>query len=163
MDDADFRIRRFEAADASAVWALHNEALEETGAHGGNGPWDEDLRDPASAYLAPGGEFLVGLLGGEIVAMGALRLTSGDSGEIRRMRVAPRTQRRGLGTRLLRELERRAQARGISRLHLDTTSQQEAARRFYARHGYREAGRRTLGSFELILYEKGLPPGSSGQ
>jgi ribosomal protein S18 acetylase RimI-like enzyme len=135
MDETHLKIRSFEPADAAAVWALHNEALKETGAHAGNGPWDEDLRDPASAYLSQGGEFLVGLLGGELVAIGALRPTSADSAEIKRMRIAPRYQRQGLGTRILEELERRAQSRAFSRLHLDTTSQQKAAQQFYLRHG----------------------------
>ena len=156
--DAEFKIRSFEPADAAAVWTLHNKALEETGAHAGNGPWDEDLLDP-STYLTCGGEFVVGLLGRELVAMGALRPTSADSAEIKRMRVAPRHQRQGLGTRVLEELERRAQALGFARLHLDTTVQQKAAQQFYVRHGYREMGRGALGSFELIFYEKALPPG----
>ena len=39
-------IRSFDPSDAAAVWALHNEALEGTGAHAGNGPWDADVRDP---------------------------------------------------------------------------------------------------------------------
>jgi ribosomal protein S18 acetylase RimI-like enzyme len=159
MDEAQLEIRSFEPTDADAVWALHNEALEETGAHAGNGPWDEDLRDPASAYLNQGGEFLVGLLGRELVAMGALRPSAADSAEIKRMRVAPRYQRQGLGTRILEELERRAQSRGFARLHLDTTSQQKAAQQFYVRHGYCETRRGALGSFELIFYEKALQSG----
>ncbi|MEN8181081.1 MAG: GNAT family N-acetyltransferase [Myxococcota bacterium] len=157
VDSAQLEIRSFRPADAGAVWTLHNEALEGTGAHAGNGPWDEDLRDPGSAYLDPGGEFLVCLRGPELVAMGALRPTSVDSAEIKRMRVAPRLQRRGLGTRILGALEERARSLGFIRLHLDTTVQQTAAQRFYLRHGYREVRRGSVGSFELIFYEKALP------
>jgi ribosomal protein S18 acetylase RimI-like enzyme len=144
-------IRSFEPADADAVWALHNEALEDAGSHGGNGPWDEDLRDPAAAYLRRGGEFLVGLRGARLVAMGALRATSSDAAEIRRMRVAPGCQRQGLGSRMLRELERRARSQGFKRVHLDTTTQQTAAQQLYQGHGYRECGRGRLGDYEKSL------------
>ena len=155
-------IRAFEPEDGPAVWDLHNKALEESGAHAGNGPWDDDLRDPVSSYLAAGGEFLVGLLGAELVAMGAIRPTSPGSAEIKRMRVSPPHQRKGLGTRILLELERRAGACGFMQLRLDTTAQQKAAQRFYERHGYAEVERRTLGRFEVIFYEKRLPTGASG-
>ena len=35
-------IRQYFPGDKNAVWTLHNEALAGTGAHGGNGPWDDD-------------------------------------------------------------------------------------------------------------------------
>lgn len=150
------QIRRFEPRDSTAVWALHNRALEDAGAHVGNGPWDDDLRDPEAAYVRAGGEFLVGVFGPELVAMGALRATAGRVGEIKRMRVAPDHQRRGLGAQILHALERRARDLGFQRIHLDTTAQQVAAQRFYRKHGYCEIGRRALGAFELIFYEKVL-------
>ena len=158
MQDLPFQIRPFEPTDAAAVWSLHNEALEGTGAHAGNGPWDDDVRDPEGAYLRQGGEFLVGLVGLELVAMGALRPTSDRSAEIKRMRVAPHHQGQGLGTQILAALERRAMELGFQRLHLDTTAQQRAAQQFYLKYGYSEVRRRVFGSFELIFYEKKLPP-----
>ncbi len=154
--ELQLEIRSFDPSDAAAVWALHNEALEGTGAHAGNGPWDADVRDPESAYLRAGGEFLVGLLRGELVAMGALRPTAAHSAEIKRMRVAPRHQRQGLGTLILQELERRAGDRGFTRLHLDTTQKQHAARQFYTRHGYSEVRRGEIGTFQIVFYEKVL-------
>jgi len=99
---------------------------------------------------------VVGLLGGEIVAMGALLPSAVGSAEIKRMRVDPRHQRRSLGSRILDELERRARGCGVTRVHLDTTTLQVAAQRFYERHGYRETGRGRLGRLELVLYEKRL-------
>ena len=36
-------IRAYAPEDYDAVWALHNLALDAVDAHGGNGPWDDDL------------------------------------------------------------------------------------------------------------------------
>ncbi len=69
-------IRRFGAADHDAVWAVHNLALHQVGAHAGSGPWDDDLHHVEEVYLRSGGEFLVGECGGQVVAMGALRRVS---------------------------------------------------------------------------------------
>ena len=58
------RIRRYEPRDKRAVRRLHDDALNEVGAHLGSGPWDDDLDEIESVYLDQGGEFLVGVLDG---------------------------------------------------------------------------------------------------
>ena len=152
----DFEIRTYRASDRDAVWQLHNEALDAIGAHAGNGPWDDDLHHIEDVYLKPEGEFLVGTLDGGVVTMGALRPSEPGRAEIRRMRTAPGLQGRGYGTALYRELERRAAARGVRVLYLDTTTGQLAAQKLYEREGFAEVGRARLGAFECILYEKRL-------
>ena len=146
-------IRRYEPGDREAVWKLHNDALHAVGAHLGNGPWDEDLDAIEAVYLEDGGEFLVGILDQEVVAMGALRRNSDDRAGITRMRVAPSLQGRGIGQTLLEALHNRATELGYATLHLDTTVQQTAARRLYEKNGYREVGRGPIGPFECIYYE----------
>ncbi len=147
-------VRRYEPADHEAVWNLHNEALNDVGAHLGNGPWDSDLDAIESVYLQDGGEFLVGVLEGEVVAMGALRRDPEGRAWITRMRVAPSLQGRGIGQTLLDELHRRAADLGFGTLHLDTTVGQIAARRLYEKNGYRETGRGTVGPFRCLYYER---------
>ncbi len=147
-------IRRYKARDHDAVWALHNLALEQVGAHAGNGPWDEDLHRIEDAYLRDGGDFLVGLLGERIVAMGAFRRTGIHRAEIKRMRVHPDVQGRGFGRAILAELERRAASGGYTTLHLDTTVGQVSAQHLYRRHGFQETGRTVRGGFETVLFEK---------
>lgn len=163
MDDSKqpFRIRRYTASDYESVWTLHNAALHEVGAHLGSGPWDDDLHDIESVYLESGGEFLVGTLAGEIVAMGAVRKTEADRAELKRMRVAPKLQGRGFGQRILRALEERAVVLGYMSLHLDTTVQQIAARRMYEKNGYRETGRGEIGPFECVFFEKEFGKGET--
>ncbi len=152
------RIRRYQHADHDAVWALHRQALHDVGAHSGAGPWDDDLHAIAGVYLEQRGDFLVGLLEGQLVAMGALRHTSARRAEIKRMRVSPHVQRRGFGRLILEHLEQRARELGYTQLHLDTTTGQLAAQSLYFAHGYRETGRERRSQFELIFLEKWLTP-----
>ena len=151
-----FEIRRYEAADHDAVFELHNVALEAVGAHVGNGPWDEDLHDVQTVYLDAGGEFLVGELDGQIVAMGALKKTGDGCAEVTRMRIDPEHQRRGFGQAILTRLERRAVELGLLHLHLHTTVQQVAAQKLYEKNGYAQTGRTRFAGFDVLIYEKTL-------
>lgn len=146
-------IRRYEPSDYKVVWDLHNIALAATGSHLGNGQWDDDLHNIEEEYLNKKGEFLVGLVENQIVAMGALQHKSDEVAIIRRMRVNPNYQRQGFGQQLLDRLENIARQRGYKVLELDTTVLQEAARRLYERNGYAEV-RREMVKFETVFYEK---------
>ena len=150
------RLRRFTEDDAAAVRALHDLALDAVGAHAGEGSWDDDLDAIPDVYLAGGGEFLVGELNGEIVAMGALRRVSRRVAEIKRMRVAPAPQGRGFGRALLEALEARARELGVRKLHADTTVMQPAARGLYASAGYSETGTGWENGFTVVYLEKRL-------
>jgi GNAT superfamily N-acetyltransferase len=149
-------VRRYEAGDKDIVRRLHDDALNEVGAHLGSGPWDEDLNDIESVYLDSGGEFLVGVLEGEVVVMGALRRISPDTAELKRMRVKLDLQGRGYGQALLDALHRRAAELGYSTLRLDTTLQQRVAQHFYVKNNYREIRRGNIGPFACIFYERDI-------
>lgn len=159
-DASEYVIRRYEGRDLAAVLDLHRAALEPTGAYLGPGRWDADLADVEATYLENGGEFLVAERGGRLVAMGALRILERDRrrGQIRRMRVAPAFQGRGLGRTLLAALERHARAAGVRTLELDTTTGQVRALALYRSAGYRETGRRTLRGLEIVFMEKDIEP-----
>ena len=136
------------------MWDLHNIALNEVGAHAGNGPWDDDLHRVEAEYISTGGEFYVGIIGGRIVAMGALKRLSDTEAEICRMRVHPELQRRGLGTRILSKLEERARELGFRTLTLDTTAGQVAAMGMYRKAGYDEVARDRKFGFDVVMFEK---------
>ena len=155
-DSTLMKIRRYQETDHDQVWALHNLALEEAGAHPGSGAWDEDLHNVSQEYLNDGGEILVGTHDNLIVSMGALKRSSSDRAEIKRMRVYPDFQRRGLGLQVLRDLEARAAEMYYVTLHLSTTVQQFAARMLYIRSGYTVVGRSTAEGFNLVHFEKRL-------
>ena len=122
----------------------------------GNGPWDDDIRHIEEVYLQSGGEFLVGEYDGQVVAMGALKRSSAEHAEIKRMRVAPAFQGRGFGQAMLQALEHEAKARGYTTLHLDTTVKQISAQRLYAKNGYQEMRRGVIAGMETIFFEKRL-------
>ena len=148
------KIRRYRSADHDAVWELHNVALLQVGAHAGNGPWDDDLHRVEAEYIATGGEFFIGAASGRIVAIGALLRLSADQASIRRMRVHPDFQRRGLGKQMLSALEQRAAELGFRTLTLETTVQQLPAIQLYTRSGYKEVGRSMKASFEVVEFQK---------
>ncbi|HEY7416331.1 MAG TPA: GNAT family N-acetyltransferase [Ktedonobacteraceae bacterium] len=156
-----FTLRRYTPADQETIEHLHVFALQQTGAYLGRGPWDDDIYAIEEVYLKHQGEFLIGECDGVFVAMGALKRTSPERAEIKRMRVYPEYQGRGYGQRILDELEASARALGYRTLHLDTSLLQVAARRLYEKNGYREVGRDVYGRqigqpLEVILYEKQL-------
>jgi GNAT superfamily N-acetyltransferase len=152
-----FELRRYEDGDASHVWYLYEEGRRQTDGPAGEGPWDEDLRSVRAMYLANGGEFLVGVLDGDLIAMGALRRVSKTVGQIKRMCVHARFQRQGFGRALLAALEARARELGYRTLHLDTTTKQAPAQGLYESSGYQEVGRGTYPSGQqMIVFEKQL-------
>lgn len=151
-----FTLRRYTPADREAVEYLHVHAIQQAGAYLGRGPWDDDVYNIEKAYLNNKGEFLIGEWDGAFVAMGAFHHTSSERAEIKRMRVVPEYQGRGLGQIILSELEARAHAMGYTTLHLDTSVLQVAAQKLYEKNGYREVGRDNYGGLDVILYEKQL-------
>ena len=149
-------LRRYREEDHDQVWELHNFVLNAIGAHGGNGPWDDDLHHVGRVYLENGGEFVVVERDGRIVGMGALLRQDDRKAAVKRMRVHPDHQRKGIGQKILSHLEAKAVELGYTTLVLDTTVGQTAARRFYEKNGYREHGRTRYRQFHVILYEKVL-------
>lgn len=157
MSDAQsLVIRRYELRDHDAVFELHNLALNAIGAHAGNGPWDDDLHNVDAVYIQAGGEFLVGCLGDDVVAMGALLPTGPGRAELKRMRVHPQRQRLRLGQSILAALEVRARELSLAHVHLETTTLQTAAQAFYERNGYVQTGTGRYEQFDLLIYEKDL-------
>ena len=150
------QIREYQDADFEAVQRLHVVALEHVGAYAGRGPWDADLENIAGSYLVAGGTFLVGVVDGTLVAMGALRRLAPDTAELKRMRVDPAWQGRGLGRRMLRALESKARELGMRTIELETSVVQVAAQHLYISSGYRETGRAVLKGFDCILFRKEL-------
>ena len=84
------------------------------------------------------GAFLIVSLGNEPVGCGAVRLIDADTGELKRMYMAPIARGKGLGRRLVAALEAGARALGAKRLVLETGIRQQAALALYRGAGFQE-------------------------
>jgi putative acetyltransferase len=87
--------------------------------------WERDAHDAARDTL---------------VAIGALKRLTDDHGEVKSMHTAEAARGRGIGAALLRHVIAVAEARGMTRLSLETGSWPyfAPARALYARHGFVE-------------------------
>ncbi|WP_226012864.1 GNAT family N-acetyltransferase [Halomicrobium salinisoli] len=163
-------VRHVRPGDGPAVRGLNERAMAETPEWVPDAP-DADLERLPDSYAD--GEFLVGTVGGEIVAMGAyVPLGRGEhagwmadefdvdgrAAEITRMRVDPDRQRRGHGRRIYRTLERRAAGDGYRTLVLNTGAENERARAFYEDLGFDSEDEVTVefadATLDLALYRK---------
>lgn len=158
----ELAIRRFEPWDADRVWVVHERAMRASPLpFVEDAPADAPLSDITREYLDAGGEFLVGLVGDEVVAIGGFQFETDDVGEIRHMRVDPAYQRRGYGSHLLAALEARARSAGAVRATLYTNEQLTAARQLYESNGYEQTGRdhHEPTGFVFLRYAKDLADG----
>jgi len=145
----DLSIRRFEPADCEAVRELNERAMTTTPEWVPDAP-DEDLQDVERHYLDTGGEFLVDVRDGEIVAMAAFEPLEGwmveefgaaeqpgvSTVELSRMRVDPDCWGRGYATRLYEAPESRARETGHDAFVLNTGVDNDRARGFHESRGF---------------------------
>jgi putative acetyltransferase len=106
------------------------------------------------------GAFLVIYDNGTPVGCGALRLIDPETGELKRMYVAPAVRGKGLGRRLVAALEDEARALGVRRLILETGIRQIAALALYRATGFQPIplyGEYCLSPHTSICLGKTLP------
>jgi ribosomal protein S18 acetylase RimI-like enzyme len=130
-------IRTFAPADEAAVVALWRAA-------GLTRPWNDPHRDIARKQTVQPELFLVGELGGEIIAT-AMAGYDGHRGSVYYLAVSPAHQRRGHARTVMAEVERRLEALGCPKLNLMVRHDNHPAVGFYARLGYDEQAVVTLG------------------
>lgn len=118
--------------DLGDLMARHTEAM-----HADTPPESIHMLD-ASELAVPDIAFHVMREDGRPIGMGAVKRISADEGEIKSMHVLAELRGRGLARRMLDHLIAEAQATGITRLSLETGSQDSflAARRLYETAGF---------------------------
>jgi GNAT superfamily N-acetyltransferase len=154
MSAPALRLVRFQAEHQEAILTLHHSAMSRFTVGMSATEEEADLRDIETAYLRGGGEFLVGLLDGQVMAMGGFRCLSTDTAELKRMRIRSDLQGKGYGTQLLHELERLAAARHIQTLCLETAKARPLTLQFYCKHGYQESGEGLYGQVATVRFTK---------
>ena len=91
----------------------------------------------AADFSPPAGAFRLVWEDGQAVACGGVKRWDSETGEIKRMYVAPAARSRGHARRLLLGLEDAARELGYARVRLDTGPRQPHARALYESQGYR--------------------------
>ena len=145
----DIELRDYEQGDQDAVWQLHVDGLKQTNSFVEDPTLDEDLNRVVDVYR----EFLIATIGNEIVGMGALREVDSQTAEIKRMRVTPAQQRKGIGSQIIDRLLSSAKQLGYEKVILDTSENQEGAQHLYEKKGFTESKRSMRGELENIHYE----------
>jgi len=133
-----FVIRKMCPQDARTFLEVHHAAVREVAAKDYSAevvdawaPLPINERHVAGVLTNPDDEYrLVAEIEGRVVGVGAL---VAKNHELRACYVAPQAGRRGVGSALLREIEREALQRGLKFLEAESSLTAEP---FYAAHGY---------------------------
>lgn len=151
-----FQIRRYQPQDNATIKALHYAGLRQFGAKADPFHHDDDLDDIENSYINNKGDFIVGILNNEIVAMGAIHQLSEKRGEIKRIRVRQDCQRKGYGQTILKKLIEIAARLGYTELQLDTVAYNTPAQCLFEKNGFRETYRKQVGPYDIVFYETKL-------
>jgi len=156
----DFIVRRYKSSDKEKIKKLYELSSIHSEIGYRSGPWEQDFENIENNYFN-GGEFLVGIMNNEIVAMGGYRKITDKMGHVRRMRVHPDYRRKGYAQQILKQLEKEAKRNKLDELRLRTSKQQKMAQSFYEKNGFKKMRVKksfyTEGegkSFEVIWYRK---------
>ncbi len=118
-------------------------------------PWNQPRGSEKDDLEGDAVHLMIGDADGRVLAVGRLHRLDDDSGQIRYMAVEPDCRGQGLGTRLLRELERAAADSGMLRTELHA---REGCVPFYEKAGYRviESSHLLFGKIQHFRMEKVL-------
>jgi len=148
---------RSEAPDsAAAQWCLQQYFAELAARFEvGFDPARSNSASPEEMTL-PAGFFVMAWLDGAPVGCGALKLSEGRIGEIKRMWTAPSARGLGVARRVLRWLEAKAREVGLTRLRLETNRALSEAQALYRGEGYQEVAPFNAEPYAHHWFEKRL-------
>src|SRR5262245_16360807 len=106
----EMEIRAFQREDETAVVSLWDRC-------GLTRSWNDPHKDIARKLQVGADLFLVGVLGGEVVAT-VMAGYEGHRGWINYLAVAPENQRAGFGRQIMKEAERRLRVTGCAKINL---------------------------------------------
>ncbi|VVB58766.1 Acetyltransferase (GNAT) family protein [Candidatus Anstonella stagnisolia] len=148
----------FEQKYQNAVLALNELAVGRSEYIGGtvDPNWHGDLGKIKEDYLGNNGAFLLWLDGGRLVGMGGLLKIDAGTANVKRVRVHPDYQRKGLSAEILAELERRARLLGYRKLVANTAKGNVPAEKMFMKAGFKPVGEKEFFSVPCTLFEKRL-------
>lgn len=130
----DVQIVTFRAEHAGAFGALNRVWLLEHGLL--EAPDEEQLADPSSAILTPGGQIFVAVRDHDVLGTCAVIPHGPGVFELAKLAVAPAAQGQGLGRRLVNACLAYARERAIRRVVLVSSSRLGPALRLYETMGF---------------------------
>ena len=113
---------------------------------------DGDYDDIESIYINRQGEFLVGTIGNEVVATGAVKKLDEATAEIKRIRVKPDYQRKGYGETMLRELMQAARKLGYKKIRIDTMTTNIRAQQMFKKVGFKNPIPGKIDEYDVFFY-----------
>jgi ribosomal protein S18 acetylase RimI-like enzyme len=100
---------------------------------------DDDLKEIGTTYAPPDNYFVLALVGGKVVATGAILRISDSDCELRRLYVQAAHRRRGLASSIVAELVPFVVERGYKRILLEIRPEMADLSRIYQRYGFHES------------------------
>ena len=94
------------------------------------------------------------MLNKKIIAMGALQKSTKRTAKLKRIRVHPKYQRKGIGQALLNILEEKAKQTGYKNIILTTLKRQRKAQKFYEKNKYIKYREGSEHGFKTLYYKK---------
>jgi GNAT superfamily N-acetyltransferase len=133
----DLTLEKFVTTDPW-VLPLYAAFVEEADGELGLASSAETGQPPPADLDPPNGVLLLARVEGEPAGLAGVRHLDTDVAEVKSMYVVPEHRGHGLGSTLLREVERIAAERGCTRTRLDTSDYLTDAISLYRAAGYRE-------------------------
>lgn len=128
---ADVAVRLATRADAAQIAAMSRDHIE----HGL--PWSWTAGRVAAAIRDPDVNVIVAGTAGAIAAFGIMSYLN-DEAHLLLLAVRPSSQRQGVGSAVVRWLEKVARTAGAKRILVECRRENSVARNFYAEHDYHE-------------------------
>ena len=135
MTATELIIREFKPGDEAAFRRLNEEWINRYFAMEAKD--EASLADPWGTILNPGGRIFLAFQDDEAVGCCALLAMGAGEFEVAKMAVTGKSQRGGIGRRLLEKAIEGARAAGARRLYLETNRKLEPAIRLYESLGFR--------------------------
>lgn len=116
----------------------------------------QELIDIEKMHIENRGEYFVGLLNNEIVAICGYKILSETEVELRRFRVRKSLRSAGIGSKLLIYVEERIKNNGYKKITLETAILRPSTLSFYSNRNYINIGESSYGSIKTAKFTKEL-------
>lgn len=118
--------------------------------------WHDDLSKITQKYTDKKGAFLLWFSGSRLIGMGGILRINAGTAFIKRVRVHPHYQRKGLSAKILAALEKKAIALGYKKLVANTAKGNIPAEKMLLNASFRPTGEKEFFCVPCTLFEKKL-------